>query len=203
MEAQLQLAAQQLARMRGMTALYHKRFFADTRFVLLMVLALLAVGFLGAPQLFAAVPLVALLGACQTAFDASYLIFARQYAASLERYLNRQVGEEVLVAARLEDAYLFPLDRRKVVTLAFGEGFSWFGFMTALYTVTGVLAYVTGVVLAVPVLRDEGAEWLAPYLVVLGVLTAAALGAGLWWFVSGAGERRLRRVLDEAFGPGS
>lgn len=202
MEAKLQLAAQQLARMRGMTALYHKRFFADTRFVLLVVLALLAVGFLGAPELFAAVPLVALLGACQTAFDASYLIFARQYAASLEGYLNRHLGEEVLVAARLEDAYLFPLDRRKVVTLAFGGGFSWFGFMTALYTGAGVVAYVTGLALAVPVLRDEAAAWLAPYLIVLGVLTAAALVGGLWWFVGGAGERRLRRILDEAFGPG-
>ncbi len=74
--------------------------------------------------------------------------------------------------------------------------------MTALYTVTGVLAYVTGVVLAVPVLRDEAAGWLAPYLIVLGVLSAAALAAGLWWFVGGAGERRLRRILDEAFAPG-
>ncbi len=171
--------------------------------MLLVVLALLAVGFLGAPEVFAVVPLVALLGACQTAFDASYLIFARQYAASLEGYLNRHLGEEVLVAARLEDAYFFPLDRRKVVTLAFGEGFSWFGFMTALYTAAGVVAYVTGLALAVPVLREEAAGWLAPYLIVLGVLTAAALAAGLWWFASGAGERRLRRILDEAFAPGS
>ena len=198
-DSTISLAAAQLARMRGMTGYYHRRFFGDIRFSTTLILGLAALGFWGIEELFLAIPAVALVGACQTAFDASYLIFARQYAASLESFLNRKVGEEVLVAARLEHDYLFPLDDPKIVTLALGSGFSWFGFMTALYTVVGAASFVIGLVLGWGVLTDSGAAWMAGYLIVLLGLTTVALGVGWWWFVAGNGERRLRRILDETF----
>ncbi len=194
------LAATQLARMRAMTGYYHRRFFADVRFTLVIILGLFGAGQFGADRLYLGVAPVALLGAAQTAFDASYLIFARQYAARLEAYLNRRGGDEVLVAARLENAYLFPLDRRKVVTFAFGAGFSWFGFMTALYTAAGIGAYGAGLAASWAVLEELGGAWAATYLVLLGIATAASLATGLWWFVGGEGERRLKAILDEAFG---
>lgn len=190
------LAAEQLRRMRGMTRYYHRRFFVDIQFTVVVVLALFAVAMFGAEDLYLAVPVVALLGAAQTAFDASYLIFSRHYAARLERFLNDQAGARVLVAADLENTYLFPLDRRKIVTLAAGKGFSWFGFMTALYTLVGVSAYLVGIVAAAQQL--EGG-YLAIYLTALLGVTATTLIVGLWWFVGGEGERRLRAVLDGAF----
>ena len=195
----VEIAAQQLARMRGMVGLYHKQFFSDIRFTTLVVLALGGFGFWGVEELFLVVPFIALMGACQTAFDASYLIFARQYAASLESYINRQLGEDVLVAARLESAYLFPLDVPKIVTLAAPPHFTWFGFMTAFYTLVGVGAFVVGLVLGLPVASSAGGLWLWSYVVALGGLTVAALAVGWWWFPSGNGERRLRRILDSAF----
>lgn len=183
-----------------MNAAYHQRFFADIRFTMLVSLGLLAAGFALDDRLFLALPVVALLGGCQTAFDASYLIFSRQYAARLERLIDVELGRDVLVAHRLEDAYLFPLDRPKIVTFTL-SGFSWFGFMTALYTLAGVAVYVTGLALSLPVIASGiGAAAGTAYLVTLGVATVAALGVGLWWFPGGEGEDRLRRILDDAFG---
>ena len=193
----LALVDRQLARMRAMTGLYHRRFFIDIQFSVVVILALAAAGFALDERLFLAVPFVALLGATQTAFDASYLIFARQYASRLEVWLNRAVGQRVLVAADLEAGYLFPLDVRKTVTLRFGRDFSWFGFMTAFYTALGVLAFATGYGLGIGSLSPTGQLL---YTAILGLFTVAALGTGLWWFNGGEGEDRLRNILDERFG---
>ncbi len=196
MESHLRLAADQLARMRGMNADYHRRFFGDIRFTLLVGLGLLVAGYAVERGLMLVIPFVALLGACQTAFDASYLIFSRHYAAALERYLNREVGREVLLGARMEDAYLFPLDRTKVVTVPVGRGFSWFSFMTILYTLLGVAAYGAGLVLGAPALAAAEPGATIAYSAVLGGSTMAALLVGGWWFLGGVGERRLRDALS-------
>jgi hypothetical protein len=194
------LAAAQLSRMRAMTALYHRLFFADIRISLVVLLGIFSVGLLGAEPIYLAVAPVALLGGAQTAFHASYLIFARQYAARLERFLNSSAGADVLVGAELEGAYLFPLDEPKVVTVAAGAGFSWFGYMTALYTTLGIGAFVAGVAAsAASAFEIIGTAWTAAYIAALAILTGATLAAGWWWFPNGEGERRLRGVLDERF----
>ena len=181
-----------------MTRLYHERFFSDVRTTTGVILALLVVGWWGVGEAFALVPVVALMGAVATAFDASYLIFARQYAARLERRLD-PTGT-TLVASLLEERYLFPLDRPKIVTLRFGGDFTWFGFVTLFTTLLGVAAAGFGLALALPVLRAHGDAWLPAYLATLAVLGFGALGTGLWWFPMGAGERRLREILDDSFG---
>lgn len=195
----MSLASQQLARMRGMTALYHKQFFRDTKFFMVVVLALLAGGLLGDARLYLAVAPVALLGAAQTAFDAYYLIFARHYAAALERHLNQESGEAVLIAHRIEETYQFPLNTTKVVTLGFGPGFTWFGMMTALYTIIGIAGFVVGVAASGSPLAALGGAWQAAYYASLGTITALTLGVGWWWFVGGEGERRLRGVIADHF----
>ena len=200
MDDTTRIAARQLGRMRGMTRYYHERFFSDIRFSTAAGAALLVVGWWGIPEAFLLVPVIALLGAALTAFDASYLIFARQYAARLERRINRDLGGDVLVAARLEETYLFPLDRPKIVTAAFGDGFTWFGFMTLFFTGVGAALFGFGVALGLPILEGHGGGWLAAYLAVLGTALGSALAVGVWWFPMGAGERRLRSVLDDAFG---
>ncbi len=194
MDHKVKIAAQQLARMRGMTALYHKRFFADIRFTLLVGFGIVAVAFIWDRRLIALLPVLALLGAAQTAFDASYLIFARHYARSLEQYLNDALGEELLVASRLEDAYLFPLDEPKLVSLPLKGGLTWFGFMTALYTLTGVGFFGLGLWLSYDALPQQ---WNDVYVGVMLVAAVATLIVGWRWFWRGEGERRLRSVLDD------
>jgi hypothetical protein len=83
MEASAELTARQLSRMRGMTALYHRRFFFDVNLTTVLVVGLFVVGWAGVEQAFLLVPVVALIGAIQTAFDSSYLTFARWYAMFL------------------------------------------------------------------------------------------------------------------------
>lgn len=193
------LAAAQLGRMRGMTRYYHQRFFSDVRTTTVAFIGLFLLGFWEIPEAFLLIPPLAILGAAQTAFDATYLIFARQYAAHLECYLNEAIGKQLLVAAQLEDRYLFPLNTRKIVTAAFGPGFSWFGFMTLLYTGAGVAAALFGLALGWHTLQNAGGGWMAAYLVTLGLALAATLGVGLWWFVGGVGEARLESILDRDF----
>ncbi len=201
MDPDISIALQQLSRMRGMNALYHRQFFSDIRFTTVTVLALFVAGAAIDRWIFLAVPFVALLGATSTAFDASYLIFSRQYATRLEGFINERVGTEVLIAHELEDAYLFPIDRTKIVTLRFGPDFTWFGFMTAFYTLLGVGAYLTGLALSLDVLSGSGrADIGFAYLATLAVFTLGSLGVGAWWFVGGTGEERLKAVLDRRFG---
>lgn len=201
MSQDIDTANGQLARMRGMNAMYHRRFFSDIRFTAVAVLAMLVAGAAIDRWLFLTIPFIALLGAASTAFDASYLIFSRHYAARLEQHINEHSERPLLVAHELEDTYLFPLNDRKIVTLGFGAGFSWFGFMTAFYTVLGGLAYLVGLGLSLDVLSDSPGNYALPYLVVLASLTIAALVVGGWWFVGGTGEERLVAVLDRRFGP--
>lgn len=196
MDDSIRLKAAQLGRMRGMTRYYHERFFSDVRFTAITELVLFLVGWWEVREAFLLVPVVALFGATMTAFDASYLIFARHYAARLEADLNSALGQGTLLGAEIEATYLFPLNDRKLVVAAFGSGFTWFGFMTLFITGIGVAAFAAGVALGLPVLRDHGGGWTLAYLAVLGTATVAALAVGLWWFVDGEGERRLGAVLD-------
>jgi hypothetical protein len=197
-DAKLRIAADQLRRMRGMTLEYHRRFFGDIRLAIVAISALFVVGFWEVPEAFLLIPAVALYTAVQTAFDASYLIFARQYASRLEAYLNDELGTRIHVGAAMEDAYLFPLDVPKIVTAAGGSGFSWFGFVTLFYTALGIAAAGFGLALGwVNVLSGTTAAWRWSYAAVLGGLGLAAFVTGIWWFVGGEGEARLRAVLED------
>ena len=83
---------------------------------------------------------------------------------------------------------------RKVVTLGFGSGFTWFGWMTAFYSLVGVISYLYGLALGLGAI--EGTAELVFLIVLLG-LTAASLLVGAWWFVRGEGEKRLRSILED------
>ena len=192
----LEVARDQLRRMRAMNAMYHRRFFADVRWVLVIGLALFTIGFWQVPEVLLLIPFVALWGATQTAFDASYLIFSRYYAAALERWINFRIGETVLVGAEMEDVYLFPLGDRKIVTIPIGGPLTWFSFMTAFTTVGGVVAATAALWAGWSTLTGlSGAAQLA-YWLCLGVMAGSALIVGLRWFVGGVGERRLAEVLE-------
>jgi hypothetical protein len=200
MEDRVRIALMQLSRMRGMTAMYHRRFFFDVNLTTVLILALFVVGWWGVEQAFLLVPVVALIGAVQTAFDSSYLVFARWYAAFLERYLNERVGERIHVAAELEDAYLFELGAPKIVTIPIGGGFTWFSYVTVFYTVVGAFAYLFGLVLGWDTLMAAPLPVILLYSLGLYGMTIASLLVGIWWFVGGKGERRLQRVLEDRFG---
>lgn len=195
---ELDLAHAQLQRMRAMTRYYHGRFFSDTRVVAASVLLLFVLGFWQVPEAFLLIPIVALLGANQTAFDASYLFMARRYAAALEAFLNDAMRKKVLIGSELEERYLVPLTGKNAVGVSIGGGFSWFGWMTVLYTMLGVVSSVAGVVLGWETLSGWG---VVAYSGIVGVLTVSSLAVGWWWFVAGTGQRRLDEVVEATFEP--
>ena len=200
MDERTRIAAMQLSRMRGMTAMYHRRFFLDVNLTTILVSALFVVGWFGAEPAFLLVPVVAIIGAVQTAFDSSYLTFARWYAAFLERYLNQLLGARIHVAAELENTYLFELGSPKIVTIPLAGGFTWFSFVTIFYTVIGALAYAFGIVLGWETLASAPIGVAVLYLASLFGVTLSALLVGTWWFATGEGERRLAAVLEDRFG---
>ena len=144
-------------------------------YFLVLVVALFVVGWSGAEPAFLLVPVVALIGAVQTAFDSSYLTFARWYAAFLERYLNHLLGARIHVAAELENTYLFELGSPKIVTIPLTGGFTWFSFVTIFYTVIGALAYAFGLVLGWETLTSAPIGVAVLYLAGLFGLTLSAL----------------------------
>lgn len=182
-----------------MVGMYHGLFFKDVRFALVVVVTMFGVGFWGVEEMFLLIPFVCIWAASQTAFDASYLIMARHYARALEAYLNNSSADGVLVAAELERAYLFPLDAPKVVTIPIRGGFSWFSFMTLLITTNGVISALAAIAFGQDVLTSWGSAATVVYYSLVGLLAAAAMGVGVWWFVMGEGERRLSAVLAERF----
>ena len=200
MDTTTRIAVMQLSRMRGMTAMYHKRFFFDINFTTVLVVSLLVLGWWQVPEAFLLVPVVALVGAFASAFDSSYHTFARWYPRYLERYLNVRVGERIHVASELEATYLYELGTPKIVTIPITGEFTWFSFVTIFYTLIGALSYVFGFILGWETLMDASPAIVAVYLVGVIGLTLSALGFGLWWFVGGVGERRLEQVLEERFG---
>lgn len=188
-------ASIQLGRMRGMNRFYHERFFADVRFVTIAVVALLVVGFSGTAEAFLLIPPITVLGAAQTAFDASYLIFSRHYATALENAINEELGATVLVASRMEESYLFPLHSKKIVAASLDRQFSWFGFMTLFYTGLGVIAFGFGLALGWSALTASGGAWMGAYLATLGLVVLITLAVGWWWFIGGVGEKRLAAAV--------
>lgn len=186
--------------MRSMNRYYHGRFFADIRASTLLIVGLFVAGWAFSPEAFLLIPVVALLGANQTAFDASYLIFARHYSTVLEDEINSAMRRRVLVGSEMEDRYLFRLGARKVVVAGFGADFTWFGWMTLLYTAVGVGSFGAGLALGWPTLENAGTRWTVFYVVAVGTLTLVSLLVGWWWFLAGAGERRLSEVTEARFG---
>lgn len=182
-----------------MNRYYHDRFFSDIRTSTFLILALFVSGWAITPEAFLLVPVVALIGANQTAFDASYLIFSRHYSAVLEDGINSAVQQKVLVASVMEDRYLFPLDKPKMVVAGLGSDFTWFSWMTFLYMLIGLGSFAAGIALGWPTLISAGGDWVLFYTSTLAVLTFGSLVVGLWWFVAGEGEARLTQVTETSF----
>lgn len=203
MNLDVRLAADQLARMRGMTAAYHRQFFSDTTVSTISALVLFIAGWAVAEEAFLLIPIVALVGAVRTAFDASYLMFARWYSRCLEDDLNRAAGRRILIASEIESSYLFELGSRKVVTVPLAGPFSWFTFVTIFYTASGIAVSAFAIALGWEVLFAAPAALAWSYLIVVAILTAGALAAGSWWFIGGEGERRLQEAIESNYEPTS
>jgi hypothetical protein len=193
---ELQLLADQLTRMRGMLYGYSDLFFRRIRDWAIVSIALLVVGSTEvAPAAVVIVPFLVPFAFLETGYLFFYTVFARRYAASLERRINGLAGSEVLVANRLEAAYFYPPDAPKVAALSFGNPAGMMAVATLGYTVGAGLLWVAGFVGLLGFSdRLDGLGALLPAAAV--IWTIAIAGYLVWAFLAGLDEARLMRELE-------
>ena len=180
----------QLSRMRSMNKYYHDQFLFDVRilFFFTIIFHYLA---LTNNMAYMLIPFISLFGSVLLAFHAHYLIFSRNYSEFIEIKMNKILGNEALIAHKLENKYLFPIKDRKIVVAKLGSEFTWFGFVTLFITFIGISSYVYSIVR----LLNTGIN--SNYYIFIALITLITLIIGIWWFLLGNGENRLEKVFDE------
>ena len=180
----------QLSRIRSMNKYYHDQFLFDVRilFFFTIIFHYLALTNNTAYML---IPFVSLFGSVLLSFHAHYLIFSRNYSEFIEIKLNNILGNDVLIAHKLENSYLFPIKDRKIVVAKLGSDFSWFGYVTLFITFIGISSYVYSIV---SLLNTEISLY---YYLFIALITLITLIIGIWWFLLGNGEKRLEKVFNE------
>jgi hypothetical protein len=193
---EIQLLADQLARMRGMLYGYSDLFFRRIRDWAIVAIGLLVLGSTDlAPAAVILVPFVVPFAFLETGYLFWYTIFARRFAERLERRINALTGSEVLVAHRLEAAYFYPPDAPKVAALSAGNPLGMMSAATLGYTVGAAILWGAGFIgLLGAVDGTDGWSDLLPAGAV--VWTVAIASYLLWSSLARRDEARLLRELD-------
>ena len=176
--------------MRSMNRYYHDQFLIDVRvlFILNTVFIFLSLGNTNALYL---IPLISLFGSVILSFHAYFLIFSRQYTEFIEKRINNEYDEEILIAHELENEYFFPINQKKIVVAVLNKGFTWFSFVTLFITFYGVSTYAWSIMK----LFNNGMNTNFIYFILF--ITLVTLSVGFWWFLSGTGEKRLEKVFTK------
>ena len=141
------LYKEQLSRMRSMNRYYHDQFLLDVRilFIFNTVFIFLSLNNKNALYL---IPLISLFGSVLLSFHAYFLIFSRHYSEFIEKKINSEYDEDVLIAHELENDYFFPTQERKIVVAVFNKGFTWFSFVTLFITLYGISSFIWSMILS-------------------------------------------------------
>lgn len=202
-ETHLRVLQAQLERMRGMHYGYYAQFFQATH--LFTVLSLLAIAVSLSPPLRAVIfvlPFFIVYAGFFCAYLLTYNLFARIYATALEKRINRMLGAELLVAHRMEDAYIYHTPGPKFVAVDLQRPWTFISASTVSFTVGGVLMYVLAAYRAwqlLPIFAPHYAP-LNFYWVLLALWTLGHLAYLLWFYVGGKPEREIAAIVNDAYG---
>ena len=133
----ISLYKEQLSRMRSMNRYYHDQFLLDVRILFIFNTIFIFLSFINKNALYL-IPLISLFGSVLLSFHAYFLIFSRNYSEFIEKKINSEYDESVLIAHELENDYFFPTQDRKIVVAVFNNGFTWFSFVTLFITLYGI-----------------------------------------------------------------
>jgi len=190
----------QLRRMRAMNFKYHALFFRQINFWITLIALALVVSLLEPLRAtIFLVPYLILYAAMQGTFHFHYIVFARRYARALEQKINQSNGSALLIAHRLEEAYLFPLDAPRFVGVSFGNPPSFFSAITFHYGIAGALLWMLALYRAsqlVPSFTPNFAP-LNFYVPVTIAWTLANVFYLAWYFIGQRDERRVEQILYE------
>ena len=129
----ISLYKEQLSRMRSMNRYYHDQFLLDVRILFIFNTIFIFLSFNNKYALYL-IPLISLFGSVLLSFHAYFLIFSRHYSEFIEKRINSEYDESVLIAHELENDYFFPTQDRKIVVAVLNKGFTWFSFVTLFIT---------------------------------------------------------------------
>ena len=171
-----------------MNRYYHDQFLLDVRilFIFNTIFIFLSLNNKNALYL---IPLISLFGSVLLSFHAYFLIFSRHYSEFIEKKINSEYDEDVLIAHELENNYFFPTQERKIVVAVLNKGFTWFSFVTLFITLYGISSFIWSMI------QIYNNDLNMYYIYLVSTITFITLVIGYWWFVSGTGEKRLERVF--------
>lgn len=198
---QLRILEAQLGRMRGMQVAYSSLFFRQITIWGVLSIGLLALSTAAdfAP-IVAAVPFIVPFAFLEAGYALYYVLFARRHAEFLERAINREIGSNVLVAHRLEDAYFTPMDAPKIALFSFGRPAGFASAMTLGYTLAAALIWGASMDATLAQVAAGGMPQILPVLATLWSVAVAAFL--LWHFLARRDEERLLHELQATYGDG-
>ena len=171
-----------------MNRYYHDQFLLDVRILFIFNTVFIFLSLNNENALYL-IPLISLFGSVLLSFHAYFLIFSRHYSEFIEKKINSEYDEDVLIAHELENNYFFPTQERKIVVAVLNKGFTWFSFVTLFITLYGISSFIWSMIQIVN--NDLNMN----YIYLVSTITFITLVIGYWWFVSGTGEKRLERVF--------
>jgi hypothetical protein len=197
----LRLLEAQLGRMRAMLYRYYELFFRFVGVGLVAVGVGFVASFWGPTQAASLLlPFVILYVGFHASYLFSYVIFARTFAAAIERRINRHLGADMLVAHRLEEAYFGAPGDPKLVAASLRRPLTFLAAETWHFTVAGAALFAVATLLGNVTVQRLGDPWAPLYLpVVIGwaLLNGAYLA---WHFIGRRDQRAIETILAEAYG---
>ena len=198
----LRILEAQLGRVRAMLYRYYELFFRFTGAGLVAVGALFIGTFWPPTQAAAMIlPFVILYVGFHASYLFSYVIFARTFAAALERRINREVGAELLVAHRLEDVYFGAPGDPRLVAASLRRPAAFISAETWHFTAVGGALFVVSVFMGRATIQPFGepwSNWYVPVVIGWALLNGAYLA---WHFLARRDQRSIEGILAEAYEP--
>lgn len=197
---ELRLLEAQLGRMRGMIFRYYELFFRFVAGGLVVSGALFVASFFPPTQASALLlPFVILYVGFHAAYLFSYVIFARTYAAALERRINAALGTDLLIAHRLEEVYFGAPGDPKLVAASFRRPFTMLAAETWHFTIAGAAFFGVSILIANATVARIGEPWSTFFLPTV-LAWAAVNGLYLaWYFGRNRDQRAIEALLAEAY----
>lgn len=187
----LRLASGQLERMRSMQYAYHRKFFnwlaVSTAGFIVLWLAGGTTGLLW-------IPFAVITCGVQASFFLHFCDFARTHAAHLESAINHRLNCQVLLGAKIENDYFYPLNSPKISGWSAGSPTSFFSIFTLHWCLIWTGITVCAIIGGLPSLSPDQRVF---YL--LGLLCWGALNVSFltWYFWSRRDLRRIEARLEK------
>jgi len=203
METRMQVLHAQLERMRAMLYQYSELFY---KLIILAVVLLILMAMASMTESLRAtallIPFFVIYVGVQSAYFLTYVVFARVYATGIEKRINRVLQDDIMIAHRIEAAYLFPLEGLQFAGVPLRADQTFIGFITIHFWLLGAASIFLAAYRAwqlLPALTREFPilDYYFPALIAWALLHLVYL---VGYFGTRDHERRIMGIVRDAYG---